>query len=263
MGEVFVRALLDQESGVESQESGGEKQLLVCDKKKKILDRFRKLGTRTTSDIKEAVDYSEVIIIAIKPQDFKKLIKSIKGNVKDKILISIMAGVNFKTLSKTRAKRIIRAMPNQPAKVGAGMTVWAVNRRDKDLIALGHSIFSSLGKELYINKRGKDADKMLNAATAISGSGPAYFYYFAEQLEKEARKLGFSKDETREIVAGTISGAARIIEQSSNISKERKAVTSKGGTTEVALKHLSKKKAGDNFRKAVSKANKRAKELNK
>ena len=163
-------------------------QVLVCDRKKKALKGFEKLGYKTSSDVLEVIEWSEVIIISTKPQDFKKLEKKLKGRVRKKILISIMAGVSFKTLSRTKAKKIIRAMPNQPAKVGAGMTVWAVNEKDKDLIALGKSIFSPLGKEILLKKRGKDADKLLNAATAVSGSGPAYFYYVAEQMEKELRQ---------------------------------------------------------------------------
>jgi len=222
----------------------------------------RKLKVSSAKDNKILVQSSQIIIIAIKPQDFESLAKEIAGEFKDKqIVISIMAGMPLAKIQKFfKFKRVIRSMPNLAAKVQEAFTVYKsgflMTKKEQAKI---ESIFESFGKATQVSN-----EKYLDAATAISGSGPAYVYYFMEALIESAKKLGFKKDVAKEMVEQTFFGALQAQKSSGESAKSlRKKVTSKKGTTDAAIKSFERSKLKKAIHLGVNSAYKRAKELSK
>lgn len=196
----------------------------------------------------------DIVILAVKPQDFDR----VKINLKNELLISIMAGIGFKKLAaKTGAKKIVRSMPNLALRAGAGFTGWICkNVKEKKLIK---EIFSMFGEEIKVQK-----EDDLNAITALSGSGPAYFFYICELLAECAKDFGFTQKDAEKIAANTLIGAAALSKnKSESFAELRKAVTSKGGTTEAALNSFTKNNLSKIIKDGVQKARARSKELNK
>lgn len=235
-----------------------EKSLYLCDKNKEKLQEISNKNICT--DVNVMLEQVDTVILAVKPQSFFDLINSLKTSLKDKFIISIMAGISIEKLQKmTGASKIVRAMPNLPIQVEKGVIGWTATKEitptDKGFI---HRIFSTLGNDIEL----KDESK-IDAVTALSGSGPAYFFYLSEMISKKAQQLGFSREEARKIAERTFVGCATLLDQGNKTTREwRKAVTSKGGTTEAALKHLGKMKVDKHFYKAIDEAIKRSKELN-
>lgn len=210
-------------------------------------------------DLNKCLKTADVVIFAVKPQDFNACVDSININLSQKLIISIMAGVTIEKIrKKTGALKIIRSMPNLPLQVGAGLTAWIATKTIKEKTLI-RKIFGCFGKEFEVNKENK-----LNLITALSGSGPAYFFYFCELLEKNARKMGFNKNEAKLISETTFLGAAELLKKTGCSAEElRRAVTSKGGTTEAAFKYLFEYKFGAIFGNAIRKAAERFKRNSK
>ncbi|MFH0935337.1 MAG: pyrroline-5-carboxylate reductase [Candidatus Omnitrophota bacterium] len=222
------------------------------------------------------VQESEVIILAVKPQDVASLLDSIRkpAEGKDKLFISIAAGITTGYLESALGNvRIIRTMPNTPVEIGEGMIALSKGAyaTDSDLQFTEKEIFSCLGKTLVVK------ENMLNAVTAVSGSGPAYVCYFLEreginpatekknqflkELIEAAQGLGFSFEEATLLVNQTYEGTIRFLREANVApSQLRERVTSKGGTTEAALRELEK---GHSLKEAVKAAWQRAKELSR
>ncbi|MBU1112596.1 MAG: pyrroline-5-carboxylate reductase [Candidatus Omnitrophica bacterium] len=218
---------------------------------------------------------TEVIILAVKPQDFAPLLKKIKGLAKGKLIISIAAGIPTGYIERRLGMaKVIRVMPNLPAKIGKGMSCLCSGRlaTTKDL-NFAKNIFSCLGCTLIIK------ETMLDAATAVSGSGPGYFYHYLESrkitgkipaalikdfkiaLQKAAEAVGFKKTQAIILSEVTLRGSLAMFKVSKLKAAELKQqVVSRGGTTEAGLKVLSK---GGSLNEAVKAALKRAKELAK
>ena len=174
-----------------------------------------------------------VVIFAVKPADFSSCIEGLGTDLSGKLVISIMAGISIAKLrEKTGAEKIVRSMPNLPLQVGKGFTAWmSGGDSDKDLV---RKIFQTFGEEIEVTK-----EEDLNAVTALSGSGPAYFFYLCELFEKKALAWGFGEKEATKIARATFVGAAGLLEKGELGSAEwRAAVTSKGGTTEAAFREL-------------------------
>lgn len=177
---------------------------------------------------------ADVVLIAVKPQDAPPLLRTLRGTLRPTTLvISVMAGITLAVLARTlRHHNIVRAMPNTPAQIGQGMTVWtstrSVTARDR---AFAQKLFCAFGKELFVRD-----ERLLDAATAVSGSGPAYVFAFAEALIVGARRLGFSKDAATLLVRETLAGSTALWSESGlDVATLRKQVTSKKGTTAAAL----------------------------
>lgn len=206
-------------------------------------------------DLNKCLKTADVVIFAVKPQDFDACADSININLSQKLIISIMAGVTIEKLrERTKAKKIIRSMPNLPLRVGAGLTAWIAAKSIKEK-TLARKIFGCFGKEFEVHEENK-----LNLITALSGSGPAYFFYLCELLEKNAQKMGFNKDESKLISETTFLGAAELLKKTGFSAEElRQSVTSKGGTTEAAFKHLMKHNFGMILGNAIRKATERFK----
>ena len=224
---------------------------------KKLGELKRKFGVKTEKSIHNATEQADVILLAVKPQSLKIVCHSWRG---DKPIVSILAGVRMATLKKiTGSKKIIRVMPNTPAQVGMGVSGWiaskAVTKSEKVLV---RKILESFGEAAEVKN-----EKMLDIITAISGSGPAYFFAFAEALEEAALKIGLGKLSPA-FVGETFFGAAKLADISEiPFAKLRENVTSKGGTTAAALKVFDKAGLKKIVTRAVFAAKNRAEELGK
>lgn len=175
----------------------------------------------------------DLILLAFKPQDADDILPEL-AKFSDSLFVSIMAGKSVATISSNLGEgaKIIRAMPNLPATVGRGMT--ALYSSDAEGRELVESVFQSCGEVVWV-----DSEEMLNAATAISGSGPAYVFLFMEALQFAAEELGFDAATAKKLALSTIAGAAELASESNdNFSTLRQNVTSKAGTTEAALQQL-------------------------
>ncbi len=230
--------------------------LLLCDHN---LDKMKALGAKVFStDANEIIPKADVIILAVKPQSYLDFCQTLSVKMDQKLIISIMARVPLKTLKqKTGSVRIVRSMPNLPAQVQAGVTGWVPTKNlspvDKKFV---EKIFSALGDSVELK-----TEKALNALTPISGSGPAYFFYLCELLEEKAKKMGFTKDQAKKMAEKTFIGSAKIFQENNLTAAQwRKAVTSKGGTTEAAFTHFQKKNLAKIFDEGIEKGQKRADE---
>lgn len=216
--------------------------------------KFRKRGCTVSAEITDAAN-SKIILLAIKPQSLTAACQNFQTK---NLVISILAGTPIAKLKRlTGSQKIVRVMPNTPASIGAGVSGWmatrAVTTAEKKTV---QHILASFGTEIELPR-----EKLLDAVTAISGSGPAYFFAFAEALEIAARKLGLGKN-AKQFVAQTFLGAAKLaVHFGTDFKKLRENVTSKGGTTAAALKVLRKEKLARVVERAVKAAEQRSEEL--
>jgi pyrroline-5-carboxylate reductase len=185
----------------------------------------------------KAIQDSQLIVLAIKPQDLDVVANSVGDRIKDdQVILSIAAGIPLSTLERIFShNKIVRAMPNTPAQVGAGITVWAtssgISEQDHEMAQL---ILSSIGKEIYVAD-----EKYLDMATAISGSGPGYVFLIMESLVDAGVNLGLTRAIAEELVVETFLGSATLARNSDNhLSILRNMVTSPGGTTAAGLMAL-------------------------
>ena len=239
------------------------KQLIGCDRDKGKLDKINKLfKIRTTVSPQATLSGAGIIILAVKPQQFYEVADELKGKLNaNQLVVSIMAGAPTASLiSGLKHKTVARAMPNVAARVGRAVTVWHASRAVKGKYgSISKRIFAAIGKEMFV-KNETDIDK----ATAVSGSGPAYWFWLGETLIKAACDLGFNRQQAEFLVTNTFLGSAELFANSdSDFTYLKNAVTSKGGTTTAALRHLADKKAEKIWRQAVKLAFARARQLTK
>jgi pyrroline-5-carboxylate reductase len=206
--------------------------------------------------IKEA----DLIILAVKPQDIRELFTRIRPFVDEQqVILSIMAGIKMESISEgLGTKKIVRAMPNLPAQIGVGMTVYTSSAEVTRIeLVTVQNLLNATGKAVYVEEEG-----MIDAATAISGSGPAYVFYFMQKLIESANEMGFSKAEAELLSYQTFRGAVELFNKYDFTCQEWiNKVSSKGGTTEAALNVMGEKLAGDHFKDGVFAALERAREL--
>ena len=248
----------------------------VFDKDKNKISVLK--GIMATDTPGELVKQSEIIILAVKPQDFDSLLNEIKPFTPDKLIITIAAGITTGYIKSQLgiSARIIRIMPNLPAQIGQGISVLSKGQQstEGDLNLawhLAYDIFSNLGSVLVVDK-----EEMINAATAISGSGPAFFCHYAIKEKKKVDKirnefisnltlaavnLGFDQREAELLSEKTVDGTIAMLTEK-DLSPEEliKMVASKGGTTEAGLEVL---RLGGSLKEATEKASQRAGELEK
>jgi len=216
----------------------------------------------STVDIAELIKRSDILILAVKPQNFEEILQEIKTHLQKRhLIISIAAGITTTYIEKRLGKgvRVIRTMPNLPAQIGKGTTAITEGKyaTKKDL-SICEQIFNCVGKTIRV------AEGKIDAITAVSGSGPAYYFLFAEVFADAARNVGLSDAEAVFAVENTLISSSIMLEkQGEDAATLRKKVTSKGGTTEAALEQFFKGKFKETFVKAVKAAKARAKELSK
>ena len=194
---------------------------------------------RTTGDNREAVRAGEVIVFSIKPQVLVRVLSELKGALRsDQLVVSIIAGGRIATLAEGLAhSAIVRAMPNTPAQIGEGLTVWTATSNVSDTQREhARAVFQSLGKEIFV-----DDEKYLDMATAVSGTGPTYTFLVLEALIDAAVHLGFSREQAHDIVIETMRGSILFAQQSGKHPAElRNMVTSPGGTSAEAIYQMEK-----------------------
>lgn len=216
------------------------------------------LGIEVFSDY-EVIKKSDVIILAVKPQNMKVLLSSLKPLLNDQLIISIAAGITVKFLKEELGdKKIVRTMPNTPALVLKGVTgiycTEKVNDEDRNVV---ENLLNAIGSTVLVDKE-DDIDKI----TALSGSGPAYVYYFMEALEEAGVMIGLSRDTARKLVVSTFEGSTALIKETSKTPQDlRIMVTSPAGTTIAALHMFEKGAIKGAVLDGVAAAYKRAKEL--
>jgi len=204
----------------------------------------------------------DIIIIAVKPRDFSILAHTISPFITNEhIVLSVMAGISMQTIKeKLGVIKVVRSMPNIPTQIGQGMTVFcAAKDIDRKDLFIVQNLINTTGKSLYIDK-----EEMINAATAISGSGPAYVYYFMNAMVESAIELGFSSSEAEFLVSQTFTGAVQLQNRSKESHQEWiSKVSSKGGTTEAAIEVFNKLKVKSAIEEGLFVANQRALDLGK
>jgi len=213
-----------------------------------------------------AFDFSKnnVVVMAIKPQDFNAVAKSLSTKLKHAtapgpLILSIAAGIRLKDMSRwLDHERCVRAMPNTPALIGKGITGLfadaAVNTADR---ALAETICNAVGQAVWVNE-----EKLMDAVTAVSGSGPAYVFAFLEAMQSSGEKLGLDSATARKLAYATLEGATQLAHNSdehAGVLRER--VTSKGGTTAAALDMLKQLDWHGALEKAIDAASQRGKAM--
>ena len=225
---------------------------------------LQKVNFYKSTDEIDSLSSFDVIIIATKPNIYKDIFIDLKNRLdkgNDSLIISILAGITINKIEEIISPSpIIRSMPNIAASVGEGMTALYGNRNvKKKHVNISDLIFESVGKKIWL-----DNELQMNSFTAISGSGPAYYFYLTECIQTIAIEEGFSKEASKIISRQLIVGAGKLSEFSDiDISQLRKNVTSKKGTTESALGVLNDNKSGllIKLRQAIKKAKKRSEEI--
>lgn len=197
----------------------------------------------------EVAQQGEVVVLSVKPQNLKDIFRDLRGIfTENQKIISIVAGAGLSVLENGLAhNKIVRSMPNTPAMIGKGITLWTATPSLKQAdLELVKKIFQTIGSEIYV-----DEETYVDMATAVSGTGPSYTFLFIESFTDAAVHLGFPRELAKEIVLKTLSGAVDLVAESTKHPAELKnMVTSPGGTSAEALYQLEK----EGFRTAISKA---------
>jgi len=254
MGEAMLSAILNK--GLSTPENVWVSD--IKEERRQYLEQ--KYGMAVTKDNREAADKGDIVVLAIKPQNLTEVITELSGQLKStQLVLSIIAGARISTLCQGLNHRpIVRVMPNAPAQIGEGISVWTataeVTEPQKKQVG---SLLGTMGREIYV-----DDEKYLDMATAVSGSGPAYFFLFVESLIESAVKIGLSQDVAEALVLQTMLGSGHLIQKSGKSPAElRRMVTSPGGTTAEALLQFEKGRFNNLVQQAVAAAYNKAKEL--
>jgi pyrroline-5-carboxylate reductase len=207
-----------------------------------------------------AMQRADVLVLAVKPQDAKSALASV--TVHQQLVISIAAGLTLQTLSRWLGgyRKLVRCMPNTPALIGAGIAgLYALPEVSAEEKKKAETILAAVGEAVWVPE-----ETLLDPVTAVSASGPAYVFWFIEQLAAAAEELGIEKEIALKLAKQTILGAGKLAASSTESPATlRKNVTSKGGTTEAALKVFEEEKLAERFRRGVAAASRRATELGK
>ena len=189
---------------------------------------------QVTADNQEAVTGAEIVVVAVKPNQFSAVAANLQDRLEpEQTVVSIMAGITLQRLRESlRHDRVVRVVPNMPAQVGEGMSVWSatpeVSREARKKV---QQLLQAAGKELYV-----DEERYIDMATAVSGSGPGFIFLLMEAFTDGAVHLGLSREAARELVVQTFLGSARLAQDTErSISDLRAVVTTPGGTTAEGL----------------------------
>lgn len=240
-----------------------QRDMMILEKNAKKAEELAKKDIGTVFSTPEGcLKIADLIILAVKPQDTDALFASLKPYVDEQqVFVSIMAGVTIETISKALGiKKVIRAMPNLPAQIGMGMTAFtSTDEVTRIELVMVQNLMNTTGKTVYVKN-----EQFIDATTAISGSGPAYVYYFMEAMMEAAKGMGFTASEAELLVSQTFKGAVDLYNKSDLSCAEWIArVSSKGGTTEAAIKTFKKHKVHEDIMRGAKSALNRAIELGK
>jgi len=217
-------------------------------------------GVRVSTAPDAATQEADTLVLAVKPQDMRAALASLATHVQRKLVISVAAGLPLAALSRwlDGHRKLVRAMPNTPALIGAGIAgLYALPEVGADERRRAETILGAVGEVVWV-----EDEHLLDPVTAVSASGPAYVFWFIEQLERSARALGIAPEAARKLAVATVLGAAKLAASSGEPPEVlRERVTSKGGTTEAALKVFAEEKLAEGFARAIEAASRRGTEL--
>lgn len=233
--------------------------ITVSDPVEKVRELLAEKDLHVTDDNVAAIREADIVLFAVKPQVLAKVLAPLQGLLEGKLVISIVAGAEIATISKLLGtERIVRVMPNTPALVQTGAhglyAGEAVSAEDRDLAS---QVLASTGLTLWV-----DSEAQIDAVTAVSGSGPAYFFYMMESMIRAGKNMGLDEKVATALTLQTALGAAQMAITSANSPAElRKNVTSPNGTTQAAIEVFDRAQISQNIQAALAAAQKRSQEL--
>lgn len=236
-------------------------QIFVIDPHTETRERHEKLGIKTIASANSLLKGADIVIWAVKPQVFKQAAVDTKQFLGDALHLSVAAGIGSESIANwLDSQLIVRAMPNTPALIGLGQTgLYAREQVSADQRLLIESVVHSIGELVWVKN-----ETLLDAVTALSGSGPAYVFYFIESMIRAGVNMGLHEAQAKQLAIGTFLGATELARTSQDAPAElREKVTSKGGTTYAALTMLENNQVGFLFEQAMEAARSRAIELGK
>lgn len=220
----------------------------------------QKYGITVMNNNREVITRGDIVVLSIKPQNLAKVMTEINGRIRPmQLVLSIIAGARVDTLCLgLDHNNVVRAMPNTPAQIGEGISVWtATSKVTKQQKEWASSILGAMGTEVYV-----DNEEYIDMATAVSGSGPAYVFLFMESLINAAVHIGLPRNRAKKLVLETFLGSGQFAQRSGKeLAALRRMVTSPGGTTAEALLQLKKGGFSDLITQAVTAAYNKAKSL--
>ncbi len=239
-------------SGLLRNQTALAENLLAAGPRQERVDELQtRYSVRPFTDNAEAARQADVVVLSIKPQRLEKVLYGLAGALSpDALVLSIVAGAPIGKIARLLDHhKIVRAMPNTPARIGQGITVWTADPSvSAEQIEIAREVLLALGKEVFVEE-----EDFLDKATALSGTGPAYVYLFMEAMVDAGVHLGFSRRIAEQLVVETVRGSVNyydLNDEHRHLARLRNQVTSPGGTSAEALYYL--EKAG--FRTALSRA---------
>ena len=233
--------------------------IMVSDPVEAIRQLLQEKEIQAMDDNAKAIQQADVVVLAVKPQVLGTVLKPLQGKFAGKLIVSIVAGAEIETIAAlTGSDRIVRVMPNTPALVQTGAHgLYAndnVSAQDRELAS---QILAATGLTIWVN-----SEAQIDAVTAVSGSGPAYFFYLMESMIRAGKNMGLDEKVATALTLQTALGAAQMAITSSNTPAElRKNVTSPNGTTQAALEVFDRAQISQNIQSALAAAQKRSQEL--
>ena len=233
--------------------------IMVSDPVDSVRQILQEKKIQAVDDNVQAIKEADVVVLAVKPQVLDTVLKPLHGLFKNKLIVSIIAGAEINTIAELAGTdRIVRVMPNTPALVQTGAhglyANESVSTQDRDLAS---QILAATGLTIWVN-----SEAQIDAVTAVSGSGPAYFFYLMESMIRAGKNMGLDEKVATALTLQTALGAAQMAITSSNTPAElRKNVTSPNGTTQAALEVFDRAQISQNIQSALAAAQKRSQEL--
>ena len=253
MGEAMISGILNKGIATASDIAVGE----TSQPRRDALSQ--KYGVRVSDDSHRAIQGAEAVVLAIKPQDLNEVMKELKDPPEEQLYLSIVAGAQINNLCQGLSHQsVVRAMPNMPAQIGEGISVWtATTKVSQQQREWAHSILGALGKEVYVPD-----ESYIDMATAVSGSGPAYIFLIIESLIDAAVHIGLPRQLATELVLQTMVGSLRFLQISGRHPAELKdMVASPGGTTVEGLLQLEQGGLRATLNRAILASYEKAKKL--
>jgi pyrroline-5-carboxylate reductase len=239
------------------------KHILINDiRSDRLASLTRQYGVQAIANSAVLANKVDILVLSVKPQNMAEVLEAIKGTVRHStLIISIAAGIRTAKIAAVLGDMpIVRVMPNTPALIGEGASALFANARARPMMDKTMRIFSSVGKTVIV-----DNEDLIDAVTAVSGSGPAYFFLLMEEMIRAGHELGLPAEIAKILVLQTAKGAAILAAERDKFgespSELRRKVTSLGGTTEAALRVFAAREFGQIIEQALRAARDRSKEL--
>ena len=231
----------------------------VSDPVEHVRELLQAKDIHVTDNNIDAIQDADIVVLAVKPQVLADVLKPLNGLFTDKLIVSIVAGAEIETISAfTGTEMVVRVMPNTPALVQTGAHgLFAYPVVDDAKRELASQVLAATGLTLWVK-----SEDQIDAVTAVSGSGPAYFFYMMESMIRAGKNMGLDEKTATALTLQTALGAAQMAITSSNTPAElRKNVTSPNGTTQAALEVFERAQISQNIQTALAAAQKRSQEL--